>query len=215
MRGRVVVDEEPAYQAWLASQLTYSQSLAQVPGDAAAGKAAFVTCSACHGANGEGNQTINAPKLAGQAPWYLERQLMNFKQGVRGARDDDVYGKQMVGFAATLDASAIKNVMAYLATLPDDRARPTVKGDISRGKSLYTTCAECHGPAGEGIWSTKAPRLAQMSDWYLARQLHNFRQGIRGSHPQDFQGAQMGFMARTLTHDEAISDLLAYIDSLR
>jgi len=31
-----------------------------------------------------------------------------------------------------------------------------------------------------------------MSDWYLARQLHNFQQGIRGVHPQDFAGAQIG-----------------------
>lgn len=215
MRGRVVVDEEPVYQTWLAGQPTYSQSSTQIAGDATAGKAAFSTCSACHGANAEGNQSINAPKLAGQVPWYLERQLTNFKHGLRGTRDDDVYGKQMAAFAAALDDHAIKNVMAYLATLPDGRAPPTVKGDIARGKSLYMTCGECHGSAGEGIWSTKAPRLAQMSDWYLARQLRNFRQGIRGSHPQDYQGAQMGFMARTLTRDEEINDLLAYIDTLR
>ena len=29
-----------------------------------------------------------------------------------------------------------------------------------------------------------------MSDWYLARQLQNFKQGIRGGHRQDFYGAR-------------------------
>ena len=67
----------------------------------------------------------------------------------------------------------------------------TIKGDAARGASRYTTCAYCHGAAGQGSWSTNAPRLAGMSDWYLARQLQQFRQGHRGRHPQDFHGAQM------------------------
>ena len=35
----------------------------------------YATCMACHGAQGEGNQLLNAPKLAGQPGWYLARQL--------------------------------------------------------------------------------------------------------------------------------------------
>jgi cytochrome c oxidase subunit 2 len=50
-----------------------------------------------------------------------------------------------------------------------------------------------------------------MSDWYLARQLHNFQQGIRGGHPADFSGAQMVLMAKVLADDRAINDLLAYV----
>ena len=53
-----------------------------------------------------------------------------------------------------------------------------------------------------------------MSDWYLARQLENFRQGIRGAHPQDFYGAQMRSMARALKDEASINDLLAYINAL-
>ena len=215
MRGRVVVEEERDFQAWIAGQPTFSESRAQLAGDAAAGAAAYVMCSACHGAKGEGNQAINGPKLAGQASWYLARQLQNFRQGVRGARDDDTYGKQMAAIATTLDDPGMKNVLAYLATLPDERAPATVVGDAAKGKLHYTTCAECHGAAGEGIWSTHAPRLSHMSDWYLARQLQNFRQGIRGGHPQDFDGAQMVFMGRSVAHDPATDDVLAYINTLR
>jgi cytochrome c oxidase subunit 2 len=53
-----------------------------------------------------------------------------------------------------------------------------------------------------------------MSDWYLARQLHNFQQGIRGTHPQDFYGAEMSLMSKVLLDDEAVNDLIAYIQTL-
>jgi cytochrome c oxidase subunit II len=215
MRGRVVIDEENAFQGWLSKQPTWSQTKAQVAGDANAGKELYATCSACHGPRGEGNRALNAPKLSGQAGWYLATQLRHFRQGLRGANDQDIYAKQMIPFASMLaDDTAIKNVVAYISSLPEQRPPRTLAGDPDRGESLYATCAACHGTAGQGIWSTKAPRLSHMSDWYLARQLQHFSQGIRGGHPQDFGGAQMALLARTVTDEQAMNDLLAYIGSL-
>jgi cytochrome c oxidase subunit 2 len=52
-----------------------------------------------------------------------------------------------------------------------------------------------------------------MSDWYLATQLKNFRDGTRGSHPQDIYGAQMGLIAGMLIDDAAIGDVIAYINT--
>src|SRR5690606_25640885 len=104
------------------------------------------------------------------------------------------------------DDAAIRNVVAYITSLPEGRPTPSVTGNPSKGKSLYNTCVSCHGARGQGIWSTNAPRLANMSDWYLARQLRNFRQGIRGGHPQDYHGAQMATMAKVLANDQAIDD---------
>jgi cytochrome c oxidase subunit 2 len=215
MRGRVVVDEEKAFQTWLATKPTYAETAARVAGNAEAGRANYAVCSACHGPQAQGNQALNAPKLNSQAGWYLARQLRNFKQGIRGADDRDTYAKQMIPMAATLaDDTAINNVVAYIGSLPDERTPATLAGDPERGKSLYTTCAACHGNAGQGVWSTNAPRLAHMSDWYLARQLRNFQQGIRGTHPQDFSGAQMVLMAKILPDERAIDDLLAYVHTL-
>ena len=54
---------------------------AYAAGDATKGKAAYAVCAACHGANGMGNKALNAPRIAGQEPWYLERQLNNYKKG--------------------------------------------------------------------------------------------------------------------------------------
>lgn len=215
MRGRVVVDDEKTFQTWLSGQPTYSQTTARPAADVAAGQALYTVCSACHGPQGQGNRTLNAPKLSQQAPWYLAGQLQNFKRGVRGADNRDIYAKTMVPMAATLaDDMAIANVVAYIRTLPGEAPPATLVGDPARGKSLYATCAQCHGVNGEGVWTTHAPRLAQMSDWYLARQLQNFRQGIRGAHPQDFYGAEMFLISRVLPDDQSVNDLAAYIQTL-
>ena len=133
----------------------------------------------------------------------------------RGAHDDDVYGKQMAPMAATLANDAImENVIAYIGTLPDTPSPATVDGDAAHGAKLYEVCAYCHGADGAGIQAINAPRQAGMSDWYLVRQLENFKQGVRGNHPEDLNGKQMGFMSRTLQDDQAIRDVVAYINTL-
>src|SRR3990172_10193222 len=102
MRGKVVVEEERAYQEWLSGYPTFAQTLAQTAGNAVAGKPLYTVCAACHGAQAEGNTALNAPKLSGQGGWDLARQLKNFKDGARGTDEKDVYGKQMAPMAATL-----------------------------------------------------------------------------------------------------------------
>jgi cytochrome c oxidase subunit 2 len=214
MRGRLVVDEEGAFQDWLRRQPTFAQTSARPGGDAAAGQQLYAVCAACHGAQGEGNAAMHAPKLAGQGDWYLKRQLANYRQGARGTHEKDAFGKMMAPMVATLaDEAAVDNVVAYIRTLPDQRVPTTVLGDAARGAGRYVTCAACHGADGRGIAATNAPRLKGMSDWYLVTQLKNFRDGVRGSHPQDLYGAQMALMAAMLTDDRAIDDLAAYINT--
>lgn len=215
MRGKIVVEEAGAVQAWLSRQPTFAQTRARAAGDAIAGKALYAVCAACHGVQGEGNLALNAPRLSGQNDWYLTLQLRQFKQGARGTHANDVFGKVMAPMAATLpDDAAIENVAAYIKTLPETPVAVTVKGNAVSGRQRYTTCAACHGPDGRGIAATNAPRLKGMNDWYLATQLKNFRAGIRGAHPQDPNGSQMALMAATLADDEAISDIVAYINTL-
>jgi cytochrome c oxidase subunit 2 len=214
MRGKVVVEEERAFQAWLSSYPTFAQTSARAAGDAAAGKPLYAVCAACHGLQAEGNPALHAPKLSGQGDWYLKRQLKYYKQGVRGTHDKDVFGKMMAPMAATLgDDAAIDNVSAYIRTLPDNPAPATVKGNAKNGERPYVTCGACHGSDGRGIQAMNAPGLKGMSDWYLVTQLKNFKQGIRGAHPQDMYGPQMALMAAILADDQAINDLVAYINT--
>ena len=214
MRGTVVVDEVQAYEEWLSKQKTFAQFSSAPAGDANAGKALYQVCASCHGLEGEGNQALNAPKISGQETWYLERQLKKFKHGLRGANAEDTFGQQMAPMAATLvDEAAIKNISAYIQTLPDTPAPHTINGDIDEGKDLYETCGKCHGQQAQGRWATNAPRMAGMSDWYLLTQLKNFKHGYRGAHPKDVTGHQMELMVVSL-NDEMMADIITYINSL-
>ena len=121
----------------------------------------------------------------------------------------------MAPMAATLpDAAAIRNVAAYIDSLPDVRPAPSVEGDADRGRKLFTTCRSCHGENAEGIWSINAPGLRGTDDWYLVRQLENYRQGIRGAHPSDLYGKQMNLVSGMLRNEQAVRDVVAYINSL-
>jgi cytochrome c553 len=86
--------------------------------------------------------------------------------------------------------------------------------DIERGKTLYAVCATCHGDEGQGMQDMNGPALAGREEWYLRRQLQNFKSGARGSDSRDVYGLQMAPMAQLLPDDEAIADVVAYISSL-
>jgi cytochrome c oxidase subunit 2 len=184
--------------------------------DAAAGQAAYATCAACHGANGEGMEALNAPAVAGQEQWYIERQLRNFKTGVRGAHADDMFGAQMAPMAQTLATDAdIANMAAYMASLTPAPVTDNQGGDATAGAAAFAVCAACHGPDGKGMEALNAPNLTLQQDWYVVRQLQNFKHGVRGAHPEDMFGAQMAPMAITLADEAAMKNLAAYIATLR
>jgi len=215
MRGAVIVNERDDYQTWLANQPTYDDLTNAPGGNAMVGAAQYAVCATCHGAKGEGNAALNAPKIAGQSPWYLKRQIMNYKKGLRGTHKDDVYGAQMIGMVATLvDEQAIDNVVAHIQTFPDAAVDTTIEGNVASGQKHYNVCAYCHGGDGMGIQAMNAPRAAGMSDWYLERQLHNFKNEVRGGHSQDHRGKQMGLMSNILHDEQAVRDVVAYINTL-
>ena len=216
MRGAVVIDTQADYDAWLAQQPTFAETQALAAADPVAGQAQYAVCASCHGAQGEGNQALTAPKLAGQPAWYTERQLNYFKTGVRGG-EGDTNGQMMAPMANMLaDATAVRNMAAFLESLPDTPAQPTITGDVENGSSIYNrNCAACHLDNGEGTWYTDAPKLAGMSDWYFITQLQNFRAGIRGLHGDDYYGEQMVSMATAMSGLEEYEDVAAYVNTLR
>ena len=215
MRGAVIVTEQADFDAWVASQPTWSDMQNPIQGNAQVGAAQYAVCAACHGQQGEGLQALNAPKLSGQEDWYLRRQIHAYKDGIRGTHPDDIYGQQMAPMMATLaDDAAVENVIAHIQTFPDNPAPQTIDGNVRNGEKLYVVCAYCHGADAQGIQAIAAPRMSGMTDWYLARQLENFRSGVRGGHEQDFFGKQMGFMGRNLQTDDQITDVIAYINTL-
>lgn len=184
-------------------------------GDPARGKEIFQLCSACHQPDGSGSAVLNAPVNAGQNEWYVVRQLKNFRAGIRGADPRDTFGMQMRPMAMSLaDEQAIEDVAAYVSSLESPKPARTLEGDPEAGKNSFVPCMPCHGEHAEGARSLNAPTLRHQYDWYLVRQLKNFKAGIRGAHPQDIYGAQMRPMSQLLATDEQIHNVVAYISSL-
>ena len=188
---------------------------ADAAGNPEVGKQLYALCAACHGPNAEGQAALNAPANAGQDPWYMTRQLKNFRAGIRGAHPDDTFGAQMRPMAMVLASDEqIADVVAYITSLDMPDPPQTVEGDIELGKQAYETCIPCHGEFGQGAQALDAPRLSNQHDWYIVRQLNNFIAGIRGAHQNDIYGAQMRIMSQMLESDERIRAVAAYISSL-
>jgi len=88
------------------------------PGDAARGQGYYAVCSACHGADGKGNQPMSAPPLVALNDWYIQSSLQKFKAGIRGSGPGDSLGSAMMGMASTLpDDQAIRDVIAHIDSL--------------------------------------------------------------------------------------------------
>ncbi|HWM29309.1 MAG TPA: c-type cytochrome [Woeseiaceae bacterium] len=175
----------------------------------------FVYCTVCHGVQMKGNPNIEAPRLSGMSETYIERQLHAFKNGWRGTHENDLVGMEMRPMAAILSDDEIAAAARYVNAVSSEPPPATIAGDAGRGDALYAPCAACHGSDGRGVAALGGPALIGLNDWYLVRQLENFKDGTRGSSPGDTHGAQMRAATATLTDDDDIRDVVTYINSLQ
>jgi cytochrome c553 len=187
-------------------------SILHVPLFAESGQVLYQTCSACHGAEGQGNTALNAPALAGQFDWYLQRQLEHFKTDKRGMDERDVNGKLMQTFARQLnDPEQQTQLVDYISQLETTSFKGALKGDLKNGFRYYQAkCGACHGGQAQGNPAFNAPKLAAQDPEYLLRQMVNFQQGIRGTHQDDKYGRQMALMASSVSETE-LQDILFFI----
>jgi len=195
-----------------------------VAGAHAAGSAAIdgkkhyqAQCAACHGANGAGNEALQAPPLAGLDTAYVSRQLTQFRQGLRGAGEAGGPAATMRAIAQTLqgeqDIAALASHVATLRPAPPTKRGPAALAQT--GKAYFAICVGCHGGSGEGNASLSAPALKQLPPWYIAAQLKAFRAGARGAGPEDTLGSQMRSVAAdTFPDDDAVAAVAAYIGTI-
>ena len=108
----------------------------------------------------------------------------------------------------------LKTTLALTALISLYTAGTMAAGDPAKGQALFATCGACHGANAEGMEALNAPKLAGQEEWYIVRQLQNFKTGVRGSNPKDVYGMQMAPMSQLLTDDQAMADVAAYIKSL-
>lgn len=187
---------------------------APVKADAAKGGSLYDTgdaarslpaCVSCHGA--AGNSTIAAnPKLAGQVPAYVHKQLVDFTAPDRNQ-------PVMTTYAKMLTDDEKKNVAAYLGAQQQKPGAAKNKDTLDLGKKIYrggiaekgvAACASCHGATGAGL-PIQYPRLAGQHQEYTVAQLTSFRSGARKN------SVPMTALAKRMSDDEmkAVADYIA------
>ncbi|MGJ8674770.1 MAG: c-type cytochrome [Pseudoalteromonas sp.] len=191
-------------------------SFAFAEGDAEAGKAKSLTCSACHGGDGNSAIAMN-PKIAGQHEGYLVKQLTEFRLASRTGGKEGRNNAVMNGMAAALSDQDIADLAAYFSS-QDQKAGETPEDVIEAGQALYrggdanrgiTSCISCHGPTGKGMGLAGFPVISGQHAEYTSSQLKMFRDGTRAN---DMNGMMRGIAAK-LT-DEDIEILSKYLGGL-
>lgn len=82
--------------------------------DVAKGKDLYQKCIACHGADGYGKKSQQAPMLAGQHSWYTSKQIKDIKNKVRVSGNVN----KMYPFVKNLSDNEVEDLATYIETLP-------------------------------------------------------------------------------------------------
>ena len=150
-------------------------------GDAAAGKAAYEVCSACHLPSGYGRRDGKYPILAGQHTTVLIKQIADIRAHVRE-------NPGMHSFVMELrDPRDIADVAAHIESLciPPGNGRyilPDIDARVAEGKAIYEKdCIGCHQAKGQGSKEKAYPVVAGQHYRYLLRQMADIRDGYRQS----------------------------------
>jgi cytochrome c553 len=174
-------------------------------GNSSAGKAKAESCAGCHGEDGNGNAPI-FPKLAGQHPSYLAKQLYDFKTERRPE-------PSMTAVAQGLNDADVADLSAYFAEM---KLKAEQAPGNEMGKSLFhagnpatgvPACTGCHGPEGKGNEAAIFPAVRGQYVAYLTKTLHDFR----GNSRYNDRDAIMRSIASRLTDQEinAVAEYLA------
>lgn len=141
------------------------------------------TCAECHSLDGI-SVMARFPKLAGQRPDYIAKQVRDFRDGRR--RND---GGQMATIAAEIDDEGLAKSAAYFAALPappPDASLTAESEEWRRGAALYRhgepasgieKCSFCHDEKDSK--RPDAPLLKAQHAAYLTKQLRDWRSGER------------------------------------
>ena len=96
-------------------------------------------------------------------------------------------------------------------------AAVNIRADVANGQTIYnegkgdaTACNGCHGEKALGMDAMEAPRLANIGQIYLIKQLDDYASGTR---TDPGNGAVMNDVAKALNEQDRL-DVAAYLDTL-
>ncbi|MCG7981288.1 MAG: cytochrome c4 [Candidatus Thiodiazotropha lotti] len=190
--------------------LSFSVGLVQAAGNAEDGKNKSAVCAGCHGA--EGNSPLNPvwPKIAGQHPAYIEKQIKDFKANKRS-------DPMMSPMAAPLSDQDIADLAAFYSSQAI-KTGVAAADKVEAGERLYragnadtgvAACMACHGPSGAGNPQANFPAIAGQHATYVEKALKDFRAGTRTN---DASKMMQGVVERMT--DEEMAEVAQYIQGL-
>lgn len=169
------------------------------------GYAKAVTCSACHGANGN-SRSESMPILAGMNVAYFKKAIEDYAAGRRPSPEMEPFAKQV----KLLGVDEIATFFAAQKREPSP-GKPD-RAAIERGRAASAACAACHGPEGQGDAPKLVPAIAGQPTGYIRNQLLLFKADKRS--PGDPALTQLKSVLRSIP-DETLADVAAYYSSLK
>jgi len=168
------------------------------------GFAKVITCSACHGQNGNSKSDM-MPVIAGLDPAYFKRQIENYAAGRRPSPEMEPYAKE-------IQFLGLEQIAAFFAAQKREPSFIRVSPDaVAKGKVAAAQCVICHGNDGRGDAGRLIPGLAGQPPGYLAQQMLLFKQDTR-ERGEPLLAAKKALMR--IIPDNQFSDLAAYYSSL-
>jgi cytochrome c553 len=165
-------------------------------------------CFICHGNAGESSSPV-FPRLAGQNPAYLARQLADYRSGKRKS-------STMQPMVEDLTADDFKALGAYFSSRPTTGHEVADPDLAQMGRFIFlrgnpypgvASCATCHGANAHG--TDTLPRLAGQHAQYTENQLKQFNTRERTN-----DNAVMHGIASKLTELE-LKSVAAYLSGLK
>jgi cytochrome c553 len=164
-----------------------------------------VTCSACHGANGN-SRSESIPILAGMNVAYFKKAIEDYAGGRRASAEMEPFAKQV----KLLGVDEIATFFAAQKREPSP-GKPD-RAAVDRGRAASAVCVSCHGPEGQGDAPKLIPAIAGQPAGYIRNQLLLFKADKRS--PGDPALTQLKSVLRTIP-DETLADVAAYYSSLK
>ena len=173
--------------------------LAALPAQAQTVKERLPACLACHGENGQ-SQNSSVPSLGAQQSFYVTVQLLMFREKMRVA-------DPMNDMTKGLTDDDLKSFADIIAKLPPPKPAegPADEARMARARTLaeQNRCHFCHTPSLAG--QDNVPRIAAQREDYLVKALRGYKDNSR--HGYD---ATMAEVMQPITDDQ-ILDLAYYI----
>lgn len=207
-------------------------------GDVETGEDDYVAlCANCHGRDGRGDETLQAPSMLHLSDWYIASSMRKYRDGVRGAGGAGL-GATMRAAMTGFDDERIDNVTAYIMTMqrlprkapaPPPPPLPPIDVDpailpegvtiamVEEGQQIFNTttgiCFTCH--LREGVGGPLAPNLTDTEWLKIDGEYESIVQIIDSGVPEpiEYPGMMQERAGMPLT-DEQVRAVAAYVFTL-